>query len=295
MRYNYLTLVGLSAFCFTLSSVYAEELIGNAENGAKKAPICAACHGQEGQGVPNLPNQPKLGAQHPSYIRAQLYELKRSMADRQKGLRFQNIMSPQASALTEQDMADVAAYFYAQEPTYNTPEDYAKELFAQAEAAKEKAIDDSAKAEEKAKAATEALALDKENKKLIADSKAATRAARSAKSAVTKANAAIKDVEQKLAEEKTLMLRGEQLYHGGDLAKHIPACSACHSPTGTGNGPAKYPRVAGQNFEYTFNQLHNFKDGNRKNDPARVMRDIVERMSDEEIKAAAVYIKYLKP
>ena len=37
---------------------------------------------------------------------------------------------------------------------------------------------------------------------------------------------------------------GEKLYRGGDKARGIPACMACHGPTGAGNEPAKFPALA---------------------------------------------------
>src|SRR5882724_12502371 len=40
---------------------------------------------------------------------------------------------------------------------------------------------------------------------------------------------------------------GEKLYRGGDQARAIPACMACHGPTGRGNEPAKFPALRGNN------------------------------------------------
>src|SRR6202011_5563498 len=34
---------------------------------------------------------------------------------------------------------------------------------------------------------------------------------------------------------------GEKLYRGGDQARAIPACMACHGPPGQGNEPTKFP------------------------------------------------------
>ncbi len=39
---------------------------------------------------------------------------------------------------------------------------------------------------------------------------------------------------------------GEKLYRAGDPARAIPACMACHGPTGKGNEPAKFPALRGQ-------------------------------------------------
>ena len=97
-----------------------------------------------------------------------------------------------------------------------------------------------------------------------------------------------------LADEK-LAIRGEQIYRGGDIAKGVPACSACHSPTGQGNAAANYPAIAGQHAYYTEKQLNRFKTEERKNDPARIMRDIAQRMTEAEIKEVSSYIQGLQP
>ncbi|GBU09801.1 cytochrome c [Gammaproteobacteria bacterium] len=98
-----------------------------------------------------------------------------------------------------------------------------------------------------------------------------------------------------MSEDKALVKRGEDLYRGGDLARSIPACTACHSPSGLGNGPAKYPVIAGQQAAYTSKQMLNFRNNIRKNDINRVMRDIAERLSDADIKALAAYMQGIKP
>ena len=56
---------------------------------------------------------------------------------------------------------------------------------------------------------------------------------------------------------------GELLYRGGDFAKHITACIACHGPRGTGNAQAGFPTLAGQHASYTIQQLQAFKEQKR--------------------------------
>ena len=49
-------------------------------------------------------------------------------------------------------------------------------------------------------------------------------------------------------------------------------------------------RTAGQNAAYMAAQLHAYKNGTRRNDVYRRMRDIAERLSDDEIaRLAATY------
>ena len=83
---------------------------------------------------------------------------------------------------------------------------------------------------------------------------------------------------------------GEAIYRGGNLESGVAACSACHGPTGAGNGPAKYPNVAGQHSKYVVTQLKNFKSGSRSNDVGKIMRNIALKMTDKEIEAVAEYM-----
>ncbi|GAB6042923.1 c-type cytochrome [Endothiovibrio diazotrophicus] len=86
---------------------------------------------------------------------------------------------------------------------------------------------------------------------------------------------------------------GKQIYHGGNMETGVPACMACHGPTGAGNEPAKFPSLAGQNAAYTAKQLKAFRDGSRANDPNGMMRGTAKFMSDAEIDAVASYIQGL--
>ncbi|HAZ7573606.1 cytochrome c4 [Legionella sp. PATHC032] len=92
---------------------------------------------------------------------------------------------------------------------------------------------------------------------------------------------------------KKYLKRGEQLYRGGDLNKHIAACIACHGPKGSGNAQAGFPLLSGQHAAYTVMQLQAFKDGKRTNDLNQIMRDISSKMSPEDMEAVAYYIQGL--
>ena len=85
------------------ASAWAEG--GNAEAGKTKSATCAACHGADGNSV--NPEWPKLAGQHPSYIAKQLANFK-------DDARVNPSRSPMAKPLSEQDMADLAAYFSSQ-------------------------------------------------------------------------------------------------------------------------------------------------------------------------------------
>ena len=89
--------------------------------------------------------------------------------------------------------------------------------------------------------------------------------------------------------------RGETLYRGGDTENGIAACLACHGPTGRGNPAAKYPALQGQHADYTAKQLNDYASGARVSDGnTRIMRDIAERLSKEDIAALSSYVQGLK-
>jgi cytochrome c553 len=86
------------------SSAQAE---GSAEAGATKAAVCLACHGPNGNST--NPAWPSLAGQHAGYVADQLRLFK-------SGKRNDPVMMPQAMALSDQDIADLAAYYSAQTP-----------------------------------------------------------------------------------------------------------------------------------------------------------------------------------
>ena len=94
-----------------------------------------------------------------------------------------------------------------------------------------------------------------------------------------------------VAQDKATIELGQSIYRGGIAAKGVPACAACHSPTGAGI-PAQYPRLSGQWAEYSTAQLVAFRDGVRKNSPQ--MAIIANKLSDVEMKAVADYMAGLR-
>ncbi len=88
---------------------------------------------------------------------------------------------------------------------------------------------------------------------------------------------------------------GERLFRGGDAARGIPACIACHGPQGRGNAPAGFPALRAQQSLYAYNQLRAFAAGTRTStrNPT-LMHDIASRLSDEEMRALASYTQGLR-
>lgn len=84
------------------------------------------------------------------------------------------------------------------------------------------------------------------------------------------------------------------MYKGGKVSTKVTSCASCHGPTGTGNDPAKFPKLSGQHVTYLTDQLKMFRSGERANDAGQMMRNIAEKMSDKDIKAVAEYISGLQ-
>lgn len=197
-------LIGLMVSAGLISAAYAA---GDAEAGKSKVMMCSACHGADGNSP--IPNFPKIAGQGEGYIVKQLIDIR-------DGVRNVPEMVPFVMGVSDQDFADIGAFYAAQKPTNG--------------AAKEE-----------------------------------------------------------------LIKLGERVYRGGDEGKGIPACLACHGPSGAGIDLAKYPRLAGQHAAYTQKQLTDFSMGDRANDgEGRIMRDIAERMHTKEIEAVASYIEGLR-
>ncbi len=78
---------------------------GSVEAGQSKSVTCTACHGPDGNSV--NPEWPSIAGQHQSYLQSQLTAFR-------DGARQNALMSPQAMNLSDEDIADLAAYYAAQ-------------------------------------------------------------------------------------------------------------------------------------------------------------------------------------
>ena len=186
---------------------------GDAQAGQQKAAMCLGCHGVDGNSL--VPNFPKLAGLGEKYLLKQMQDIR-------DGRRPVAVMAGQVDNMTDQDLADIAAFYDSQ-----------------------------------ARSGSE-------------------------------------------TDPEKLSL-GRKVYLAGIAERQVPACAACHSPTGNGNGPAGYPALGGQHAEYTAAQLKMFRKGYE--DPtgrtnggeAKIMRTTAFRMSDMEIEAVASYIAGLQP
>lgn len=186
--------------------VGSAQAAGDAAAGKAKSGTCLACHGADGNSANAV--WPKLAAQHPGYIKKQLQEFK-------AGARKNDLMSPMAMPLSDQDMDDLAAYFSSQTQAPGT--------------------------------------------------------------------AAADQVEL-----------GTKIYRAGNVATNVAACMACHGPSGSGNPGAKFPRISGQHAAYLEKTLKDFRSGERANDNAKMMQNVVNRLTDKEIAAVAQYLQGLR-
>ena len=190
------------ALCLSFGLISPIMAAGNAEAGKGKAAVCAACHGADGNSPMDM--FPKIAGQGEAYLVKQ-------MADFKSGERNNAVMAPMVATLSDEDMADLAAYFAS------------------------KTISPAATSED-------------------------------------------------------LVAAGEQLYRGGNKQSAVPACMACHGPTGAGVPAAGWPALSGQYSVYIETQLNAFADGSRDNDANSMMRDIAARMTADEIKAVSSYV-----
>jgi cytochrome c553 len=98
----------LAVFAAGLLSAAGAYAAGDAAKGATIATtVCVACHAADGNSV--MTANPKLAGQHPEYISKQLKNFK-------AGTRVNPVMGPMANTLSDDDIANVSAYFTAQAP-----------------------------------------------------------------------------------------------------------------------------------------------------------------------------------
>jgi len=101
------TVVALACASLASTTVPAQDqpLQGDAKHGKAISYTCLGCHGIEGyKNAYPMYSVPKLEGQHPEYLAAALQEYR-------SGDRSHITMHDQASTLSDQDIADIAAYF----------------------------------------------------------------------------------------------------------------------------------------------------------------------------------------
>jgi cytochrome c553 len=94
--------------------------------------------------------------------------------------------------------------------------------------------------------------------------------------------------------DPAVLERGRKIAEDGLEEPDVEACNRCHGRDGTGDPPL-FPYLAGQHALYTELQFRLWKQGVRRNDPLDVMTDIAKSMSDEDVRAVALYYEWLRP
>ena len=95
----------LVTLLLTLGITGMAQAAGDAKAGQAKAAMCGACHGADGNSA--APNFPKLAGQGERYLLKQMNDIK-------SGNRNVLEMTGLLTNMSEQDMADIAAYFASQ-------------------------------------------------------------------------------------------------------------------------------------------------------------------------------------
>jgi len=298
----------------------ANALEGDAAAGKAKASTCGGCHGATG--LNPSPNFPNLAGQHAAYIKKQL-------ADFKSGVRSDMMMAPMAANLSEQDMADLAAFFSSQKRASERKKVSTKHNGAPASATSTGSVEiitsTSAKAiyvgdvksgQQKSAMCASCHGADGNSlvsmypklagqsasylAKQLADFKSGERndpvmvgmvAALSEKDMQDLATFfAVQTSTAGTGETSNI---GHKLYFGGDAKKGIPACVACHGVKGKGMSHAGFPALAGQNAAYLKKQIVSFRDGSRINDKNSMMQNIAIKLSDSDIKELVSYMSSL--
>jgi cytochrome c553 len=94
------------ALAGTVSATFAQQAAGNAQAGASKVAMCIGCHGIPSYqaSFPEIHKVPMISGQNEKYIAAALQAYR-------KGDRKHPTMRGVAASLSDQDIADIAAYY----------------------------------------------------------------------------------------------------------------------------------------------------------------------------------------
>lgn len=102
--------LAIAALVATATLALDAQAAGDPAAGENKVTACAACHGTDGQGT--SPIYPNLAGQSATYLESALKAYRAG----ERGGGMSAIMAPQAQALSDQDIADIAAYYASLTP-----------------------------------------------------------------------------------------------------------------------------------------------------------------------------------
>ncbi|MBB5446426.1 MULTISPECIES: c-type cytochrome [unclassified Paraburkholderia] len=106
---KHVVIAALSVLAGYAANAQAADVVGNAKAGQDKVAMCIGCHGipEYRTAYPEVFRVPMLGGQNQAYLENALRAYK-------KGDRHFDTMHAIAVTLSDQDIADVAAYYAAQ-------------------------------------------------------------------------------------------------------------------------------------------------------------------------------------
>jgi len=108
--------LSLTLFGLVAGNAAAADIVGNPRAAVTKVEMCIGCHGIQGgykTAFPEVYQVPKIGGQSAKYIESALKSYR-------KGDRKHPSMLGIARSLSDQDIADVAAYYSQQNPATAT-------------------------------------------------------------------------------------------------------------------------------------------------------------------------------
>ena len=88
------------------------------------------------------------------------------------------------------------------------------------------------------------------------------------------------------------MATGVSAADGAQLFK-TKTCWSCHGKDANSPIMPIYPKLAGQNADYAFNQMKDIKSGARSNGQTAAMKGVMGLVSEEEMRAIADWLSTL--
>jgi cytochrome c553 len=254
---------------------------------------CTGCHGTGG--TSSAAGIPHIAGQHASYIQKTLIAY-------QKGARKNDLMHQAVAKLSEQDIADVAAYYASLKSFSSRPKEAGAASAAETEqdpfAAVRKltAMCAGCHGEDGNSTApgTPSLAGQHDNY-LVTAIEAYEKGTR----AEPMMHALTQALSRSQVEDIAYFYAAMIPHRGAPPAKGDPVaglaitapCAGCHGVDGNSTDP-KNPRLAGQNGEYLITAVNGYKDGSRKND---LMHDQVMALRDQDVQDLAAYYASKEP
>lgn len=85
-----------------------------------------------------------------------------------------------------------------------------------------------------------------------------------------------------------MMHRAAAISNGEALYNQM--CIICHGNSGREPISPYYPKINGQNVQYSFNQMKDIRDSKRTNGFSSMMQPIVQALTNEQLQTIAEYL-----